>query len=238
MKAGAKAGGAVLLLLFLAGPLPAGEFYYLMVFASQREAHLPRHTHTFATLVRAAGPGPNPACYALQAWTISWMPHALEIQTLRLLPEKGVNLDLHTTLRWATADGQRVSMWGPFQVRKELLGLALRQIAHLQSGAVRYKAIDAAFRADRVSNCVHALTDLVIEPPRFRVGTRGCGESASFFAAKALVPWMIQPERTHDWLADRLGLANLGISRRGWTESPKGNPVLRAFQSLLEPSPN
>jgi hypothetical protein len=232
MKAAGIPGTAALLTALFAGSAPAAESYYMLVFGSQLPTlNRPNHTHSFAAFVRATGPGCGPQCVA-GCYTISWMPRTLEIRTHRLLPECGVNLDLHATLRWALHDCQRVSVWGPYQIRKELFDQALRQVARLQSGEVRYKAVDTGHPTRRVSNCFHALSDLAVEAPRLRVGTPGWGESASYFVALTLSPWILDPGQTHDWVLDRLGLGCFPLVRRDLSRSPTENPLLRAVESV------
>src|SRR5260370_120490 len=118
-----------------------GESYFMIVFGSQLpKVNLPAHTHNFAIFIKATGEGDCWDQYALQGWTISWVPETLKIEVLRLFPDCGVNLGLHESLKWANGDGQRISMWGPYQIQKELFDRALGRVAHLQSGSVSYKA--------------------------------------------------------------------------------------------------
>lgn len=229
---------AVLLLPGLVGGARAGESYYLAVFGSQRPSGLPSHTHSFATFVRVAGLDAGGGACQVQCWTISWMPQTLEIDIYRLFPECGVNLDLHSTLRWALGDRQRVSLWGPYQIRKELFEQALGQVAHLQSGAVRYKAVDMGYPTECVSNCIHALGDVVLGGSQLRIGTPGWGESASYFVTLAYAPWIIQPCQTHDWIAVRLGLGRYPLIRRDLECNPSRNPLLRALQAVRYQSLN
>jgi hypothetical protein len=225
---------AVFLLLAGAASASAGECYYLIVFGSQRPGNNPNHTHTFATFVRATGDGPCTENYRTQAWTISWMPQALELQLLRLLPECGINLDLHPTLRWAWDDGQRVSMWGPYQIRRELFDQALAKLVRLRSGAVRYKTVDTGFSNDRVSNCIHAVSSLAAAEPRLHIGVPTYGESASYFVALKLSPWIVDRHRTHDWLLGRLGLTGCPLIRRDLDRNPTERPVLRTLQTVSQ----
>src|SRR3954453_12958794 len=131
----------------LAHPARAEEFYYLMVFGSQRLPPCPKYSHTFATFVRATGTGPCAENYCLEAHTISWVPRTLDIRVCTLLPECGVNLDLDASLRWVLATDQRVSLWGPYQIDRDLYERARAQISLLESGRVRYKAIDSGYSA-------------------------------------------------------------------------------------------
>src|SRR5260370_37702154 len=86
----------------------------------------------------------------------SWMTETLEIEVLRRRPEPGVNLDLESSVRWAESRNSRVSMWGPYQIKKELYDRAVEQEARLNSGRVLYKAIDRRFRHGIASNCINA----------------------------------------------------------------------------------
>ncbi len=223
---------AALLLFPLANTAAAGEAYYLLVFGSQLPGlNRPAHTHSFATFVRATGLGEGCAAPQIQAWTISWLPRTLDIEVYRLRPECGVNLDLHGTLRWAFDDGQRVSMWGPYQIQKDLFDRALAQVAFLQSGAVCYKAVDTGYSTERVCNCIHAIADVALDSPRLHVGVPGWGESASYFVTLDLAPWIIQPRQTHDWLLPRLCLTNYPLVRRDLEHNPTRGPVLRTLQT-------
>src|SRR5439155_9922635 len=172
--------------------------------------------------------------HVVEAFTISWMPRTLEIRVGKLHPECGANLDLYTTLNWALGDGQRVSRWGPYLIEKRLYDRAVAQVAHLNSGAVRYKALDTGFPAARVSNCIHGVSDLAEEEPRLRIGTPTWGQAASYFVTLQLGAWIISPRVTHEWVMDALNLQNYPIVHRQLGDrNPTLRPVLRATQSLL-----
>jgi len=234
MKSARLSGMVFLLLLALSHPAQADEAHFMLVFGSQRPVNLPRHTHTFATFVRATWDGAGCSAPQIQAWTISWLPRTLCIEVYRLRAECGINLDLHSTLGWARGDGQRLSLWGPYQIQKELFDRALCQIARLQNGAVAYKAVDTGYPPARVSNCSHAVGDLAPDS-RTRLGIRSWGDSASYFVTLSLAPWIIDSRRTHDWLLPRLGLADCPVVRRGLARIPTRNPVLRAWQRVAHP---
>ncbi len=204
---------AVALLLCGAAPGRGDEFYYVLVFASQRGLVSIRDTHTFATFVRATGRGPCAQSYGLEAFTISWLPRTLELRPWALAPEAGTNLGLADTLRWAQATGQRVSLWGPYQIDRELFELALAQVRLLQSGAVCYKVLDSGYRTDAVSNCIHAVTS-VAAGYRPRLLSPGRGDTASHVAALLFRPWIIYCSGRHEWVAERLGLAAWPLYRR------------------------
>lgn len=217
----------VCLWVAIAPPARADEFYYVLVFGSQRPRPCIKYSHTFATFVRATGRGPCAEGYALEAHTISWYPQSLDIRPAALLPECGRNFDLGTTLRVAADTGQRVSMWGPYRIDRELYDRALRQIALLESGDVCYKAIDSGYPTDRVSNCIHAV-GAVAEGHRVCVLSPGFGETASYRVTRRFQPWVIDPCRRHDWVASRLGLDAWPLRRRDW-EPPRSGPFFSLF---------
>jgi hypothetical protein len=194
----------------------AGEAHYLLVFASQRVPNNPSYSHTFATFVRASWPGdgPCPACPALEARTISWLPRSLAVRPLALWPECGRNLGLHETLRYALAGEARVSLWGPYRIDAELYRRALRQAALLESGWVLYKASDLGYYSDEVSNCVHAVSSLA-DGYRLRFGNPGWGEAASYRVLEELGPWVLDGGRVYAWVGCALGLGRYPIIYRG-----------------------
>jgi hypothetical protein len=106
------------LMLLRSSEVQATEAYYLLMFGAQRTPNEPAYSHSFATFVRASWVGSSAPC--LEAVTISWVPRALCIRIWALSPECGANLDLATTLRYASANGERISLWGPYQIDRAL----------------------------------------------------------------------------------------------------------------------
>jgi hypothetical protein len=192
-------------LLLVPGAAGAGEMYFVVIFSSQRKPHEAQCTHSFATFVKATGEGPCVEAYDLEWHTISWLPADLDIHLCRLLPCRGANFDLDTTLCWALEQGQRISRWGPYQIKKELYDKALCHLHHLSCDGVRYKCIDTGYPTRRASNCIHAVSD-VAGSFRLRVASPGYGEVASYLIALRLKRWIICPEQIHEWVAERLGL--------------------------------
>jgi hypothetical protein len=197
----------------------AGEKYYISIFGSESSPKLPRYTHTWATFVRATGEGEDHSQYAIESCTISWLPASLKVRPLRLCAEPGVNFDLHATFDYALGQEQLISEWGPFQIPQSLYEGALEQKAHLESGAVRYKAVDPNFgpRVTTVSNCIHAVTD--IDPDFGRLyywELRRFGKEASHFAAHQVLHRSpeVDPEENLDWIEERLGLHEYPIIHR------------------------
>ncbi len=222
------------LLLLLPRAAAADEAYYMITFGSQMPIYFQaNHTHSFAVFVRAHHDGSGQKCI-LESFAISWMPQSMQVRVGKLQPEPGVNLDIYTTLNWALCDGQRVSRWGPFLIEKELYDRAVAQQAHLNSGAVRYKTVDTGYTTFRVSNCIHALGDLLYDAPRLRIGTPTWGQAGSYFITLHLGRWIIDPHTTHEWVMDALALSNYPIVARHLRDrNPTMRPVLRATQSLL-----
>ena len=103
-----------------------------MVFGSESHPKQLRYTHTWATFIKATGEGTDPNAYALEDHTISWLPATLEVKVLRPWPEPGVNLDLYQTLRAMYANGESVTMWGPFIVGPEVYQKSLWVQSHRQ----------------------------------------------------------------------------------------------------------
>jgi hypothetical protein len=216
-----KACSAIVLALaataLLTGPVRAAEHYYVILFAAQGDPPVPRYSHTFATFIRAVGT--SPASCAVETHTISWSPASMEIRLARFFPERGVNLDLAASLRWARSLGARVCRWGPFEIRQDLYDRAQAQIARLSTGAVEYKVVDLGLRPQRASNCVHAVSDIAADDGLLETGL-DYGEEASYLVACHFRPWMIEPGQVHDWLWDRIGLSAAPIARCTWGRVP------------------
>ncbi len=211
-------------------PAAAGEAYFLLMFASQQSPPYPNHAHTSATFVRVPYDGNQPRLSGMEACTISWLPANLKIRDHALLPEPGHNFGLHETLRSAGEDQQRVSLWGPYQIHPELYYRALQQVQLLQSGQVRYKAVDAGYSTDHVSNCIHAVS-AIAEGHRLRVLSPGWGETASYAVLRRFRSWIINQEQTHPWVGSALQLDRYPIIYRDFEEPRSGK--LRSPFSLL-----
>jgi hypothetical protein len=226
------AAASLLALSLTAGAVHAGEAYYLLMFGSQRTPANPNHTHSFATFVRVTWDDGCmfPAGARVESLTISWLPETLRVRLLALCPEPGVNLPLHDTLRWALDDGQRVSVWGPYQVEPEVWGWAIRRRGVLES-QVQYKANDAGYNSARVSNCIHAVSS-VIEGPRLRVASPGWGETASYAILRRFMPYVIDCGQTHPWLIYALGLDCYPLIYRD-AQSPRSGAIVGPFNRLF-----
>jgi len=201
----------------------AAENYYLVVFAAQTDPPVARRSHTFACFVKAGGRLEERKI--LESLTISWLPKSLNVAVVRALPEEGVNLALLPTLKWARGLDAQVSAWGPFSIKTDLYDRAATQKSRLESGAVSYKAVDlkapiqppvkpalkaplktalkGVLQREEHVNCIHAVSD--ISGNDLATGTAH-GVAASGMVVRHLQAWMINPEETHPWLIEALGL--------------------------------
>jgi hypothetical protein len=202
----------------LAGPAPAAERCYLLVFGSQSQPAFVRYTHTYGTFVRACGDGPDPSAWLLEEVTISWLPRSLVLHPLSPISQEGVNLGLHDTLRYALDNRECITLWGPYEICPELFYKAVRRKAYLEAGKPDYNVVDR-IRRPVVLDCIHALSGVDHDPGRFHTRT-AYGEIASYFVLHHFGRWIIQPETTHDWLLERLCLGGYPIQRRGYCEEP------------------
>ncbi|HEV3168475.1 MAG TPA: hypothetical protein VGZ22_31000 [Isosphaeraceae bacterium] len=185
----------------------AGEFYYLMIFGSQSTPKQLRYTHTWATMIKAVGEGPDPDNYTLEYNTISWLPQTLEVKVWRLWPEPGVNLDLYRTIDAMLANHESITMWGPFFVRKELYEKSLRVQQIIASGAPRYRAIDGPANL-LISDCIHAVAAVDPEFGRGHYPLIRIGKPASRFLARQVMVRSIYDQWAYDnsWLIPRFAL--------------------------------
>jgi hypothetical protein len=197
----------------------AEERYYIIIFGSQSTPRLPRYTHTWATFVKAGGEGQDSSEYHIdEVFTISWLPADLVVRSLRLRAQEGVNLDLEATLAYVL-EHARVSEWGPFQISQQFYERALERKAQLESGSVKYKAIDPNFgpRAQNISDCIHGITDLDPDYDRsYYREVRRFGEAASHWVAYQFVHRgrRINLGEDLDWINQCLELDNYPIIHR------------------------
>jgi hypothetical protein len=226
-----KGIAAVLLALACVGGAQGHEAYFLLMFGSQQTPNNPNFAHSFATFVHASWQGPAPVRPCLEVCTISWLPRNLQIRTAALLPEIGQNFDLHTTLRFACDTGQRISLWGPYQIDRDLFLRAQALARFLESGQVCYKAIDTGYLAYRVSNCIHAI-DSISQGNRLHVLTPTWGETASYNLLQDMAPWVLDPCHTHPWVGSALRIDCYPIIYRSW-ENPHSSGLRGAVRRLL-----
>ena len=197
----------VLAIFALAGTARADEHYFVLIFGSQSKPKVLRHTHTWATFVKAEGEGPDLSTYRLTENTISWLPATMEVHVWDPRPERGVNLALHPTLQAMYANNEHVTLWGPFVIRRELYERSLRISQILASGAAEYRAISNSYDL-LVSDCIHAVA--AVDPvfgrshyPLIRIG-----KPASRYIARQVMTRSVFDQTLYDnsWLIPRLGL--------------------------------
>jgi hypothetical protein len=199
---------------------PPAARYYFLLFAGESVPFRPRHAHTWATFVKAT---PAPGGVVLEPVTISWLPVDGNVQPLRFQTVPGRNWGLDETVATKLATPGRVVLWGPFETDATRYGLAVAQAAALESGAVRYRAIDSFTTRPGVAHCVHAVTfaDPVLRgrvQPVVRVGERGTHHLANLYAKTGA---FADPAATHDWLIPALGMDRYPIERRDLGDRPK-----------------
>ena len=183
----------------------AGESYYVLVFGSQKEPNEAKYAHTFGTFVKVVDPGPC-STMQMESHTISWLPATMNVRVRTLLPEEGHNFELHPTMRKELENGARVSLWGPYRIDRELYCKALDQIARLESGSVKYKAVDSGYPNSLVSNCIHAVSGVTSYLFRPRIASPGWGEVASSIVRDRFEPHILDGGQIYPWVAEALGL--------------------------------
>jgi hypothetical protein len=214
---------AVGVLLLVAGAARADDRYYMLVFGSQRTPLDPSYSHTFALFVQVGDDG------TLDGHYISWLPRTLDIRPLALRPELGGNLPIFPTLQWAVRSNQRVSLWGPFEIKRELYCKAVAQQALLECGKIKYMACDGNYFPDEVQNSIHAVS-AIAGGLRYRTTILCWGETASYHLVRRFKPWIICPDRTHDWLIPTLGLYQFPITYRDLEDPGSGGFPMLARQ--------
>src|SRR5262245_13407500 len=199
---------------------PPGERYFILVFGSQTCLKHPKDTHSWAAVVKATGCD-GPGTPKVETQTISWMPATLNIRVWSLCVEPGSNLELNFTIEEMLRNGQRVSLWGPYEVRP---GLAYRfgvQKAFMESGRVGYQCIDTIGEAAHGTgcDCIHAITDMdpLFDRGRYPLSYFGDAASQNIVRQLQTRPVIVNPEADHSWLLPLLGLDKYPIERRCYT---------------------
>ena len=199
-------------------PTPPGERYFLLIWGSQSCPKQPKYTHTWATVAKVTGCA-GPGAPAVETHTISWMPASLDIHPESFRVEPGANLELHFTIKEMLRNGERVSLWGPYEVRPGFYHRFTVQKGFLDSGAVGYQCIDSVGEAARYGNgcdCIHAVTDMDPLYSRNRYPLSYFGNSASRHIVHQIQtrPIIVCPENDHGWLLPLMGLDEYPITRR------------------------
>lgn len=197
---------------------PPGERYYTILFGSLNKLKQPRHSHTWASMVRVKRL-PGQAQPEIEVKTISWMPATLAIRPFSSRVEPGVNLTLPDSVRLMKEDGQSIEMWGPYEVWHGFWERFSVQHAFMESGAVGYQCTDTIGEAARLGNgcdCIHAISDMDPAFPRWRYPLTWYGPSATENLVRRIMHahGTIDARHTHDWLLEPLNLTDSCIIQR------------------------
>lgn len=122
-------------------------------------------------------------------------------------------MTLQESLERCRARGQRVTMWGPYEIQPELYRRAAEQKARLERGELGWQALDKANRRNGTAvNCFHSISDLYTENGLLITGFAR-GDAASQMVVQHLQPFIIDPCRIHEPIVEVLGLHEWPIRR-------------------------
>jgi hypothetical protein len=187
----------------LANPIRGEDRYYVMVFGQASEPSRVRNSHTFALFVKASG---KSSTDKIETQCISWMPADGIIKPFGRDPEPGKNMTREESFTVAASLGAKVTMWGPFPIKKELYETASTQIDNLKAGKMKYMVVDATWRGKGASNCIHAIADL--DPSQVALNTGAeFGPMASAMVVSHLEVHFLLSRASNRWLVDRLDLS-------------------------------
>jgi hypothetical protein len=194
----------------------AGERYYVLFFGSQSEPYRPKYTHTWLALVKATGEGDDYSKYQLEVSTISWLPATGNVRPLNPVPERGANFDLYTTINLVLKHSEEILQWGPYEISERLYGRAQEKVALLESGEIRYRAVDGFQRGSTISNCFHAISDLDRIQGRRHYPLTEAGEDVTYSIVKTLEErgGILGRGTDHSWIFRRLELDHYPITHR------------------------
>src|SRR5207302_168251 len=99
----------------------------------------------------------------------------------------------------------RVTLWGPYAIRKELYDLAARQADRLNRGEMRYITFDRRNRGKDASNCIHAVCDLDSTQPPLDTGAN-YGDDTGELLVDHFRRYILPPRGPTRWLTDQLNL--------------------------------
>jgi hypothetical protein len=188
--------------------------YFFILYGGQSLPFKPKTAHTWATFVKTT---PDAAgVIGAESFTISWLPATGEVKPWKCRAETGKNFSIEETFAIATEQNDRVSMWGPFEIDATRYELAVIQRQFLESGAVRYRAIDSFTRNIWIEHCVHAVTyaDPILKQivqPVIQVGEPGTSRlAARYLRSGAFIGGAV----THDWVLQAIGADRYPVIRR------------------------
>ncbi len=183
--------------------------YYLLLFGSDAGPLRPARTHTWATYAKADGHR------MVEHVSISWLPADLVINPLRpLRPEAGANLGLADTFRFVLDQGQKVTLFGPYEVDAVRFAVAQTERELLDGGRVSYRAASSpGGMPPGLANCITAVGS--VEPavarriPVRQFGRRGTAKAAREIVTEGTAVRVADAE----WLLPALGLDAGSITR-------------------------
>ena len=213
-----------LVFLWLAVPISAQADDYLMVFASEAAPYRPGKAHTFAAVVRVESLPGSPASVVDQC-SLSWLPATGNVRPLAMRPETGRNVPLDETIRNGLAAGEQVTMWGPYRITPEFADQFKARVATVES-TFQYKAA-SLLSPLHVCDCVRSVEEMVA--PRRYIGIFGYGTAAASTVVQKYTPGIIDPSRTHPWVASLIRLDEYTITRRSHGEYTTNKDQRRAF---------
>jgi hypothetical protein len=213
IRQGKRARGLGFLLVLLGGLAPGAwgeEYHFGMIFGSESTPKRLKYTHTWATFIKAVGTGTDPANYQLYVHTISWYPASRKVRVWNPFPEEGVNLTLEETLAEVYKNGESVTMWGPFLIRKDVYDRSLAIVNLAATGAAKYRAISTSTNM-LVADCIHAVAAVDAQFGRSHYPLIRIGKPASRYMAREVMIRSLQDGFRADlydfsWLIPRLGL--------------------------------
>ncbi len=216
----------LILTVFAPAAATAQDRYFLYVFSSQSvPTRKPRETHTWATAVRLTADGALPGMVRTDDYTISWMPATLNIRPFALLPEWGRNLDFDESLAFALAAGQRVSVWGPYEIPATIFASFLRRHAELEeaevTGRIKYKMLQMT-GGPKASDCVRAASPLDDLYPGSSFADFRFGDAGSHGIVRNLLRHHpeIDPDARYDALDRAMGLDRYPVERLRFVDRP------------------
>ena len=133
-------------------PVAEAPRYFFILYAGQSVPFRARTAHTWATGVKTVGG------VVVETITVSWLPADANVQPLRLRPVRARTGRFEDTLAIMASHNGHISVWGPYEVGAARWEKAQEHLNYLESGDVRYRAIDSFNLNQEIINCVHAVT--------------------------------------------------------------------------------
>lgn len=197
---------------------------YFMVFTADRTRYNPARAHTFAAVVRIERTASEARVASVAS--LSWLPVTMKVRPLALRPEVGRNVPLLETLQWATDNGDRINMWGPYRVQTEFADTFRARVNTVES---RFQYRGACLTSPlTVCDCARSVEEM-IEPRRRYIGFFGYGAAAGSYIVKKFHSYLIDPEQTHPWVGSAIGLDSYTIRARAHGDYDDRMDQLRAM---------